>query len=134
MDINFYAKWVSYGFFVFAAFIHFGFFILEFFILSHARLGQKFMRVTFHQHQILKPWIFNQGIYNLFLVALTLIGIYHIHLLQVRVAGLLIGLAGLFMIIAGATLWVTQPKLRRWAYLQMLPPLLGFLFLSFHAR
>lgn len=132
MDINFYAKWVSYGFFVLAALIHLGFFILEVFILSTPR-GQKLLRVTMDQHKVLKPWILNQGVYNLFLVVLTAIGIYHIHALQVRTAGLLIGLAGLFMIAAGLTLWVTQPKLRPWAYWQMIPPLLGFIFLSFHA-
>lgn len=132
MDINFYAKWTSYAFFVLSAFIHLGFFVLEVFILPSTK-GAKWLKASDDLHRRLRPWMLNQGFYNLFLVILIVVGIYHIHTLQVRVAGLLIGLAGLFMITAGLVLGVTQPHLRKWAYWQAIPPLLGFIFLSLHA-
>ena len=49
-----------------------------------------------------------------------------------KTAGLLVGLSGLTMIMAGIVLFFSAPQLRRGALLQALPPMLGFLFLFSH--
>jgi len=135
MDINFYTKWISYFFFALAAFIHLAFFIYESFVLQKsdqaARLG-----LTADQHKAIKPWVFNQGFYNLFLAIQMLIGLILVNKLRPDIAGPLTGLAGLFMLLAGLILFFTTPRskeaLRTGALIQFIPPALGFFFLIFH--
>ena len=74
----------------------------------------------------------NQAVYNLCVAMGTMVGLYFVLKLEVRIAGIITTLFGLFMIIAGTTLWFTAPRLRKFAYLQAGPPLLGFGFLAIH--
>ncbi len=124
-------EWISFICFGLAGFIHLGFFILESFIYqkegAHTKLG-----LTKEQHAAIKVWAFNQGFYNLFLALGTFTGLSFVLKKQIMVAGVLTGFCGLSMIVAGVVLWLTVPHVRKMALLQLLPPLIGFIFLSLH--
>ncbi len=126
-------EWISFIFFFIAALIHIGFFILES-ILFQRPDGYKYLKIPAKDHSAIKLWAFNQGFYNLFLGLGTLLGLGFIFQKQVFVAGVLTSFCGLSMIGAGLVLWFSAPPLRRGALIQLLPPLIGFIFLSFHVR
>ncbi len=131
MFVQLFAQWASFYFFAIAALIHVGFFIFQSFWLQKDQ-AQSFLKISASEHQAIKVWAFNQGFYNLFLAAGVLIGLYFVLKLQVMMAGVMTSFAGVCMIIAGVVLWFSSPKLRKFAYLQALPPFLGFVFLAFH--
>ncbi len=124
-------QWVSYFFFFLAAVIHIGIFVLESFLYQKPE-GYKYFKVSPQDHQATKQWAFNQGFYNLFLAIGMLLGLYYVNQLQVRMAGVIVSMFALFMIMAGVVLWFSNKKLRKGALLQIVPPVLGFIFLSFH--
>ena len=126
-------QWLSFAFFFLAALIHVGFFVMES-ILFQKPGGHKIFKVTEAEHAAVKVWAFNQGFYNLFIAIGTFVGLTLIFQKQFFVAGIMTGFCGLSMIGAGVVLWFSAPRLRRGALIQMIPPILGFIFLSFHAR
>ncbi|MCB0349738.1 MAG: DUF1304 domain-containing protein [Bdellovibrionales bacterium] len=124
-------EWISFIFFGMAALIHVGLFILESFLFqkdgAQAKLG-----LTKEQHAAVKPWALNQGYYNLFLAIGTFVGLSLVLKKQILLAGVLTSFCGLSMMGAGTVLWFTVPRSRKFALLQILPPLIGFAFLFFH--
>jgi putative membrane protein len=124
-------EWLSFFFFAVAGLVHVGFFVLES-ILFQRPGGHKLFRMTEADHAAAKVWAKNQGFYNLFLAIGTFIGLGYVLKLKIEVAGVLTGFCGFSMIAAGVVLWVTSPQLRRGALLQIVPPVLGFVFLAFH--
>ena len=113
-----FVQWASFYCFLIAAIIHIGFFVYEAFLMK----GPKEVLL----------WAKNQAVYNLCVALGTLVGLYFVLKLQIQVAGVVIGLFGITMVAAGVTLWFTVPRLRKFAYLQAGPPILGFLFLVLH--
>lgn len=131
MTFNGIIQWVSFFFFFVAAVMHIGFFVIESFLYQKPE-GYKFFKVSPQDHQATKNWAFNQGFYNLFLALGTFWGLYFVTQKQVMVAGVLTGFCGMSMLAAGVVLWFSAPQLRKAAYYQIIPPLLGFISLSFH--
>ncbi len=131
MDIDFYAKWISYGLFSLAALVHVIFFILESFVLQNAKNADLF-KIKSEDHKAIKVWAMNQGFYNLALALQMIIGLVYVLKGEPKTAGLLVSLSGLTMVMAGTVLFFSAPQLRRGALLQILPPLFGFLFLFSH--
>jgi putative membrane protein len=124
-------EWISYFFFFMAAVLHVVFFVMES-VLFQKPGGYKVFKVKPEDHQAVKIWAFNQGFYNLFLAIGMLIGLYYVNQLEVRLAGMMVSFCGLSMVGAGLVLFLSDKKMRRGALIQMVPPLLGFFFLSFH--
>lgn len=115
-------KWISYFFFGLAALLHVGFFVLESFMIPKS---DKYSEKE-------KIWAFNQGFYNLFLAAAMVIGLIYVRKLEIRMAGMMVSFAGFCMIIAGLVLIYSNRKMWKAAMVQILPPLIGFIFLGFH--
>ena len=132
MDINFISKWVSFSFFSISAILHFYFFYIESFLYQKSD-GYKYFKVAPQDHKATRVWAFNQGIYNFFLALQMSVGLVFVRLGEQKAAGLLVGLSGLTMIGAGIALYFSAKHLRKAALIQMIPPALGFLFLSMHA-
>jgi len=126
-------QWLSFLCFALAGLLHIIFFVVES-ILYQKKGGHALFKVSEADHQATKVWAFNQGFYNLFLALGTFGGLYFVFQRQVMLAGVLTGFCGLSMICAGIVLWYSAPHLRRGALAQILPPLLGFIFLFFHVR
>jgi putative membrane protein len=124
-------EWVSYFFFFIAALVHIYIFILETFLFQKAD-GYKAFKMKKEDHEAAKPWALNQGVYNLFLAVGMLLGLYYVNQLEIKVAGVMVSFSGFCMIAAGLVLFFTNKKMRKGAYIQMVPPLLGFFFLAFH--
>lgn len=124
-------EWISYFFFFIAALIHILFFILES-VLFQKKDGYKYFRVRPEHHESVKKWAFNQGFYNLFLALGMFVGLYYVTQLEIRLAGMMVSFCGLSMIAAGCVLFFSDKTMRRGAWIQMGPPLLGFFFLAFH--
>jgi len=114
-------KWISFGFFAVAGLLHVLFFVIES-ILFQKPDGYKYFKMSEQDHKGAKLWAQNQGFYNLFFAFGMGAGL--IFDLQALVI-----FCGLAMIAAGIVLWVTAPRLLRGALIQMVPPLLGFVFL-----
>lgn len=125
------SEWISFLFFSLAGIIHIGFFVLES-ILFQKNGSHKLLGVTESEHAAVKVWAINQGFYNLFLAIGLFTGLSFIFQKQIMLAGVLTGYCGVSMAASGAVLWFTAPKSRKFALLQMLPPLIGFMFLFFH--
>lgn len=124
-------QWLSFMLFALAGFIHIGFFIFESFVLQRPG-AHKILKLSESEHTAVKVWAFNQGFYNLYIAIGTFVGLYFVLTKQVMYAGLLTSYCGVMMIGAGVILGVSSPQLRKWALLQIAPPLLGFIFLFFH--
>jgi putative membrane protein len=131
LTLEFIARWLSFLFFTLAAVIHIYFFILESFLYQKPD-GYKYFRTNPSEHAPTKIWALNQGFYNLFLAIQMLIGLGFVTAGNPKTAGILVGLSGLFMIMAGLVLYVSNPPMRRGAYIQILPPAVGFLLLILH--
>ena len=124
-------EWVSYFFFFIAALVHIYIFILESFLFQKPT-GYIIFKIKKEDHEATKPWAFNQGFYNLFLAIGMLIGLYHVNQLEIKVAGVMVSFSGFCMIAAGIVLFFSNKKMRKGAYFQIIPPVLGFFFLAFH--
>ncbi len=124
-------EWISFFFFFIAGLVHIFFFILESFLIQKPD-GHKYLKISKSDHAAIKPWAFNQGFYNLFLALGVFLGLYFVLKLQVQIAGVVTSVFGFGMIGAGLVLFFSEPKLRKGAYLQIIPPVLGFFFLAFH--
>lgn len=130
-DIFMIVQWLSFLFFAVAGLLHILFFVMES-ILYQRPDGYKLFKTAPEHHSAVKPWALNQGYYNLFLALGTFMGLFFVLRKQIMLAGVLIGFCGLSMIGAGLVLWFSSPSLRRGALIQLVPPALGFFFLSFH--
>ena len=124
-------KWISFFLFGVAGLIHIGFFVFESIYLKRIS-GQTFLGLDDKTYKQVKIWAFNQGFYNLAIGLGTFSGLYYVRSLEIKVAGVLISFCGLTMIMAGLVLFFSVPKMRKMALAQLLPPLLGFVFLFFH--
>ena len=125
-------QWISYFCFFIAALIHIGLFILESYFYEKPD-GYKYFKVSQQDHEATKLWAFNQGFYNLFLAIGMIIGLYYVNRLQIQTAGVVVSLFGFFMIVAGVVLiFSSKRKLLTGALFQIVPPLVGFFFLSLH--
>ncbi len=127
------AEWISFFFFFLAALIHVGFFVFESILLQRPS-AQSQLKLSESEFAKVKPWMFHQGFYNLFLAVGVFFGLALIFKKQVVAAGALTGFCGLCMTMAGLLLFIQQPNFRKWALLQFIPPVIGFFFLSFHVR
>ncbi len=110
---------LSFILFVVSGLMHVAFFILESYLFQKPE-GYKYFKMTRVEHEPVKIWALNQGFYNLFLALGIFAGLY------LKVDGLTYFCA-LAMIGAGLVLWFTARRMRRGAYVQMLPPLLALL-------
>jgi putative membrane protein len=124
-------EWISFFLFGIAALIHFGFFFFEAILYQRRGFHEK-LRISERDHELQKVWAFNQGFYNLYLSVGTLTGLYFVMQKQIMLAGVLTSFCGVSMIVSGCVLWLSVPRLRVAALVQAIPPMLGFLFLSFH--
>jgi putative membrane protein len=130
--INQYAQWISFFFFFVAALLHIAFFVLESILFKDPKVHRRFGVHTKEQFEAIQPWAFNQGFYNLFIAIGTFWGLRLIFKGQIVAAGAMVSFCGLSMVGAGLVLFFTKKSMRRAAWIQMGPPLLGFFFLSFH--
>ena len=123
---------ISIAFAAIAGAIHVIFFLMESVFWMNPKVHRGFGIKNVAEAEQFKLSFFNQGFYNLFIALGTLLGISFIFKGQVMLAGILISFCGFCMVGAGVVLWFSAPHLRRAAYAQMIPPLLGFFFLAFH--
>lgn len=126
-----FVQWMSFVCFFVAAVIHVIFFVVES-ILFQRPDGYSYFKMPEQDHKAAKVWAFNQGFYNLFLAIGTFVGLLMIFQKKIMLAGVLVSFCGMSMLGAGIVLWFSAPHLRRGAYVQIIPPLLGFFFLFFH--
>jgi len=124
-------SWLSFFCFFAAALIHVGFFVFEFFLLPQPEYYKK-LGYTDEQMKAVSVWAKNIAIYNLCLALGVFIGLGLIFKKQIMLAGALNSFCGVFMIVAGVSLWVLKPQLKKAAMLQFVPPAIGFLFLALH--
>lgn len=131
MDTGVFLEWISFFFFLVAAVVHLMFFVMES-ILFQRKGGHKIFKMKETDHDVVKVWAFNQGFYNLFLSLGMFLGLYFVLQLKVVLAGAMTGFCGVSMVGAGIALWFSAPHLRRAALVQLVPPLLGLLFVLGH--
>lgn len=131
MSVGVFMEWISFFCFFVAAVIHVAFFSIESIFFQRSG-GHKIFKVKEADHEIVKVWALNQGFYNLFLSLGMFLGLYFVLRLQVVVAGVLTGFCGISMVGAGIVLWISSPKMRQAALIQLVPPLLGLLFALSH--
>lgn len=124
-------QWLSYIFFFASALLHIAFFIFESFLWGKPHINKRF-GVSAEQAAASKLMAFNQGFYNLFLAIGVFIGLYLISQKEIMLAGAMVSFSGASMVGAGLVLFFSAPHLRRAAWIQMGPPLLGFVFLTLH--
>ncbi|MNL06567.1 hypothetical protein D3C87_1272070 [compost metagenome] len=109
------------------ALIHVYIFVLESLMWGKARTNKVF-GVKDAEAQIIKPFAFNQGFYNLFLALAVLFGL-HLRTGETTAAAgsvlIIYGLAS--MIAAGAVLVLSTPRLWRAALIQILPGIAGII-------
>ena len=107
------------------------FFVFEFFLLPKRDV---WMRLGYDETQakVVIVWAKNMAVYNLSVALVTFFGLSLIFRKQFFAAGYVVSAMGLLMIAAGITLYLTQPRLKRYALLQAGLPALGFLGLVFH--
>jgi putative membrane protein len=109
------------------ALIHVYIFVLESLMWGKARTNKVF-GVKDAEAQIIKPFAFNQGFYNLFLAVAVLLGL-HLRTAEMTAAAgsvlIIYGLAS--MIAAGAVLVLSTPRLWRAALIQILPGIAGII-------
>jgi hypothetical protein len=123
-------SWLSFIAFFIAALIHIGLFAYQIFILpqhTNKSLGSELA-----DYSPGRIWANYLAAYHLSLALGVFCGLYLIFKKQIMLAGALTSFCGLTMIIAGTTLAYTNKKLLKIALLQIIPPLIGFLFLIAH--
>lgn len=109
------------------ALIHIYIFVLESLMWGKARTNKVF-GVKDAEAQIIKPFAFNQGFYNLFLAIAVFLGL-HLRTGELTAAAgsvlIIYGLAS--MIAAGLILVLSTPRLWRAALIQILPAAVGII-------
>lgn len=109
------------------ALIHVYIFVLESLMWGKARTNKVF-GVKDAEAQIIKPFAFNQGFYNLFLAIAVFLGL-HLRTGELTAAAgsvlIIYGLAS--MIAAGLILVLSTPRLWRAALIQILPAAVGII-------
>ena len=109
------------------ALIHVYIFVLESLMWGKARTNKVF-GVKESEAQIIKPFAFNQGFYNLFLALAVLFGLHLRTAEMTASAGSVLIIYGLAsMIAAGLVLVLSTPRLWRAALIQILPAAAGII-------
>src|SRR4051794_35640789 len=120
-----------------AAAIHVAVFVLESLLWMRPSTRAAFRVASERDAQTTPPLAFNQGFYNLFLAAVTTVGIVLVATgggAGTLAAGSALILAGAgSMIAAGIVLIASSPNLLRAALVQLVPPALGLIALAFGA-
>jgi putative membrane protein len=113
-----------------AALVHVYIFWLE--SLAFATTGRKAFGIGAAEAEVMKPWAFNQGFYNLFLAVVTAVGVVLAG--SHREAAIALVLAGTGSMLAAATVLVaSDPGKARGAVVQGTFPLLALVALAIWA-
>jgi len=114
-----------------AAVIHLGFFALESVLWSRPRVQRIFGVRDARDADVVRPWAYNQGFYNVFLAIGAGIGLVLLGTGVFREAGTALAIFSLAsMLLAAVVLITSNPRMWRGAVLQGAAPLLGLLFLT----
>jgi len=111
-----------------AALIHVYIFVLESVSWTSPRTRATF-GTTEQEAQATKELAFNQGFYNLFLAAITVIGIVVLAAGHTGVGAALVLSATGSMVLAGLVLIVSSPATARAALVQLVPPAIAVVLL-----
>ncbi|MEV8252522.1 DUF1304 domain-containing protein [Rhodoglobus sp. NPDC076762] len=113
-----------------AALVHLMIFFMES-VLFHTPRVQQIFGVRAQDAEIIKPWAYNQGFYNVFLALGAGTGLVLMGTVGMWPAGIALAMfAALSMLLAAVVLITSQPKqMARPAIIQGAPPLLGIIFL-----
>ena len=111
------------GLAIFSAVLHVYIFFLESILWGGPRANKGF-GVNPAQAEIMKPFAFNQGFYNLFLSLAIMVGLVLMHALGSPQGQILVDYAMASIFGAGVVLVSSNPKLVKPAMAQALPPLL----------
>jgi putative membrane protein len=114
---------MSIVFAILAALIHVYIFVLESLLWGKPRTNKVFGMDT-HQAEVCRPLAFNQGFYNLFLALAIIAGLWSRQTILVDYGMASIGAAG-------AVLFMTAPRLRLAARVQLFPAILYVLARQF---
>ena len=113
-----------------AALIHLWIFALESVLWNKPSTWKQFGVRDENDAELIRPWAYNQGFYNVFLalgagIGLVLLGTGFSHAGGIAIAMFALG----SMVLAAVVLITSNPKMRRAALIQGGPPLLGLIFL-----
>jgi len=111
-----------------AALVHLMIFFMES-VLFHTPRVQKIFGVRGQDVEIIKPWAYNQGFYNVFLALGAGTGLVLMGTVTLWPAGIALAMfAALSMVLAAVVLLTSQPKtMARAAIIQGTPPLIGII-------
>ena len=112
-----------------AAAIHVFFFVLESLRFERPETYHRFFVENEADAEVIRPWAFNQGFYNLFLAIGAVGGALALAAGQVDVGRALVLLACGSMAAAGIVLLATDRRFARPALIQAVPPLIAIVFL-----
>lgn len=114
-----------------AAVLHLGFFALESVLWSRPRVQRLFGVRSPADADVVRPWAYNQGFYNVFLAIGAGIGLILLGSTSFVQAGTALSIFALAsMLLAAVVLLTSNPRMWRGALLQGLAPALGLLFLT----
>lgn len=130
-------KWLSFYFFAISAFVQFSLFVFEAFILSKKTSKDfpavfKFFGLTDSDLVGNKNFIVLNSYNHLFIAAVTVTGLRYVLKLQPFIAGPISALGLFFTLIIGIVYVVQSRKYWKVAIAQLIPAILGFLFLLSH--
>lgn len=131
------AKWISFYFFTLSALVQFGLFVIEGFILAKKTDAEypsifKFFGLGSADLVGPKNFLTITSHFHLTLAILTVIGLRYVLKLQPFIAGPISSMACLFTIYIGFIYLSRSRNLWKVAAIQIIPMLLGFLFLLSH--
>ncbi len=108
-----------------AAAIHVLFFVMESLTFTRPETYRRFFVASQGDAEILRPWAFNQGFYNLFLAVGVVAGVVAVNAGQVEAGPALVLFACGSMAAAGMVLMATDRRFLRPALIQAVPPLIA---------
>ena len=131
------AKWISFYFFALSALIQFGLFVVEGFILSKKSSSDYpaiFSFFSLHESDLVGPknFLTITSHFHLLLSILTVVGLRYVLKLQPFIAGPISSMACFFTIYIGIIYLTRSKNLWKVAAIQIIPMILGFLFLLSH--
>lgn len=113
-----------------AALIHLWIFALESVLWNKPSTWKQFGVRDENDAELIRPWAYNQGFYNVFLALGAGIGLVLLGTGFSLAGGIAIAMFALAsMVLAAVVLITSNPKMRRAALIQGGPPLLGLIFL-----
>jgi putative membrane protein len=108
-----------------AAAIHVSFFAVESVTFTRPETYHRFFVASQGDAEIVRPWAFNQGFYNLFLAVGAVAGVVAVNAGQVEAGRALVLFACGSMAAAGIVLLATDRRFLRPALIQAVPPLIA---------